>query len=116
MPNPVNEAAVESVELEEVSELLPTLFAEFDSAYNLFKKKAKKTNIANVTSGGALTTRAAWRVPMTVQGGSPIQVGTGDSTSLLRGNGSAYAAFALQPVWMFNVCEITHLAQMATEG
>lgn len=115
MANPVAEAAVESIELEEVGTTLPVLFAEFDSTYNLFKKRAKKRNIANVTEGGT-TTRGAWREPMIIQGGAPIQVGTGDSTSLLRGTGSLTAAFAMQPVWMFNVCEITHLAQMATDG
>lgn len=115
MANPVAEAAVESVELESVHEKLPDLVAEFGGAYNLFKKRAKKVDIANVTLGGT-TTRAAWRVPMWIQGGSPIQVGTGDSTSLLRGTGSQTQAFAMSPVWTFNVCEITHLAEMATEG
>lgn len=115
MPNPVAEAAVESIELEEVSTLLPDLVPAFDSAYNMFKKRAKKVSIANVTAGGG-TTRGAWRVPMIIQGGSPISQGTGDSTSLLRGTGSQTQSFALQPVWLFNVCEITHLAEMATDG
>ena len=53
---------------------------------------------------------------MIIQGGSPISQGTGDSTSLLRGTGSQTQSFALQPVWLFNVCEITHLAEMATDG
>ncbi len=115
MPNPMNEAAVESIELEQVGKELAILWPTFKTLYSEFKKSAKQVNIANVTNGGA-TTRAAWRESMLIQGGAPIAVGTGDSTSLLRGSGSNTAAFAMQPVWMFGVTEITHLAEMATEG
>ncbi len=115
MANPMNEAAVESIELEQVGKELAVLWPTFKTLYSEFKQTAKNVNIANVTNGGG-TTRAAWRESMLIQGGAPIAVGTGDSTSLLRGSGSSTAAFAMQPVWMFGVTEITHLAEMATDG
>lgn len=115
MPNPMNEAAVESIELEQVGKELSILWPTFKTLYSEFKQSAKHVNIANVTNGGA-TTRPAWRESMLIQGGAPIAVGTGDSTSLLRGSGSTTASFAMQPVWMFGVTEITHLAEMATDG
>lgn len=115
MPNPMNEAAVESIELEQVGKELAITWPTFDTLYKLFKEEAKQVNIANVTQGGT-TTRAAWRESMLIQGGAPIAIGSGDSTSLLRGTGSTSAAFAMQPIWMFGVTEITHLAEMATDG
>lgn len=60
--------------------------------------------------------RPSFRVPVRVQAGAGISQGTGNGDSLGRGTGSLWAAFALSPVFFYNVCEITFLARIATEG
>lgn len=111
----LNEAAVESIELEQVGKEIQMLWPTFKGLYNLLDKEAKKVNIANVTqaAGG---TRSAWRETMLVQGGSGISVGTGDGSALGSGTGSKTASFAMAPVYAFNVTQYTRLAELATEG
>src|SRR5438067_1036322 len=111
----LNEAAVESIELEQVGKEIALLWPTFQGLYNEFQKSAKKVNIANVTSAAG-TTRSAWREPMIVQGGSGIAVGTGDGSALGSGTGSKTASFAMAPIWAFNVTQYTRLAEMATAG
>ena len=111
----LNEAAAESIELEQVGREIALLWPTFRGLYNLFEKSAKKVNIANVTqaAGG---TRSAWRETMITQGASGISVGTGDGSSLGSGTGSQTASFAMAPIWAFNVTQYTRLAELATNG
>jgi hypothetical protein len=51
-----------------------------------------------------------------VQAASAISQGTGNADSLYRGSGSQWASFAVSPVFIFNVCEISWLAQQSTDG
>ena len=112
----LNEAAVESIELEQVGKEIAILWPTFRGLYNLFEKSAKKVNIANVTNAGSTGTRSAWRETMITQGASGISVGTGDGTSIGSGTGSQTASFAMAPIWAYNVTQYTRLAEMATNG
>lgn len=113
--NPLLESAVEAVELEAFSKDIPSLIPQGSTAYSLFKNRATTIPVSNVTSAGG-TTRPSFRVPFRPQAGAAIQQGSGDASSLLRGTGSAWDSFALSPVFLFNVCEISYLAQSATSG
>jgi hypothetical protein len=115
MPNPVLESAVESIELEAFSKNIPDLIFKGTTAYSLFKNKADVQPISNVTAAGGVT-RPSWRLPMRIQGGAPITQGTGNADSMLRGSGSNWQDFALSPVWVQNVCEVSFLAQEATKS
>jgi len=111
----LNEAATESIELEQVGKEIALLWPTFRGLYNLFSKSAKKVNIANVTQAAG-TTRSAWRETMITQGASGIAVGSGDGSSLGSGTGSQTASFAMAPIWAFNVTQYTRLAELATNG
>ena len=111
----LNEAAVESIELEQVGKEIAMTWPTFRGLYNLFEKSAKKVNIANVTQAAGQT-RSAWRETLITQGASGISVGTGDGSALGSGTGSQTAAFAMAPIWAFNVTQYTRLAEMATNG
>jgi hypothetical protein len=115
MGGPLSEAAVESIELEQVGKEIALTWPTFRGLFNEFEKSAKKVNIANVTLAAG-TSRSAWRETMIIQGGSGIQVGTGDGSALGSGTGSKTAAFAMAPIWAFNVTQYTRLAEMATTG
>lgn len=114
-PNPLSEAAVQSIELEAFAEKIPNLVYASTTSYGLFKKRATAVKVSNDTSAGG-TTRPSFRIPFRVQGGSPVAQGTGNGDSLFRGSGSQYAAFAVAPVFVYNVCEISWLAQQSTDG
>jgi hypothetical protein len=116
MPNPMNEAAVESIELEAVDDKIAELVPLFDGDYTFFRKRAKKVPISYSTAAGGTTGRPSWRNSMVIQGGAPIVTGTGDQTSLLRGTGITTAAFAQSPVGFFGVTEYTYLSEIATQG
>jgi hypothetical protein len=111
----LNEAGVESIELEQVGREIAILWPTFKGLYNEFQKSAKKVNIANVTQGAG-GTRSAWRETMIAQGASGISVGTGDGSALGSGTGSQTASFAMAPIWAFNVTQYTRLAELATNG
>lgn len=113
--NPLLESAVEAVELEAFSKDIPSLIPKGTTAYSLFKNRATTIPVSNTTSAGG-TTRPSFRVPFRPQAGAAIQQSTGDASSMLRGTGSAWDSFALSPVFLFNVCEISYLAQSATTG
>ncbi|HXF12225.1 MAG TPA: hypothetical protein VN517_03670 [Terriglobales bacterium] len=115
MGGPLNEAAVESIELEQVGKEIALTWPTFRGLYNELEKSAKKVNIANVTQAAG-TTRSAWRESLIIQGASGIQVGTGDGSPLGSGTGSKTASFAMAPIWAFNVTQYTRLAEMATNG
>ncbi len=115
MPNPLAEAAVEAIELDAFSKDIPDLIQFDKTLYGLFKNNATTIPVSNVTAAGG-TTRPSFRVPMRIQAGAGLAQGTGNADSLGRGTGSQWAAFALSPVFVFNVCEITFLSRIATEG
>lgn len=114
-PNPLVEAAVEGIEVEAFATEIPNLVYEGTTGYSLFKKKAHTIPISNQTSAGG-TARPSFRIPMRIQGGSPIAQGTGNGDSFLRGSGSQWVDFAVSPVFVYNVCEISWLAQHSTNS
>lgn len=114
-PNPLLEAAVESIEIEAFAEKIPSLVYKGTTTYSLFKKSAHMVKVSNETSAGG-TARPSFRIPFRVQAGAAISQGTGNADSLYRGSGSQWASFAVSPVFVFNVCEISWLAQQATDG
>lgn len=113
--NPLAEAAVEGVEVEAFATEIPNLVYEGTTGYSLFKKKAHTVPIANQTNAGG-TARPAFRIPMRIQGGAPIAQGTGNGDSFYRGSGSQWVDFAVSPVFVYNVCEISWLAQHSTNS
>ena len=115
MPNPLLESAVQSVEIEAFSKDIPDLVFAGTSLYSVFKARAKKYPVSSTTAGGGVT-RPSFRVPFRVQSGAPITQGTGNADSMLRGSGSQWQDFAISPVFVMSVCEISWLAQNATKG
>lgn len=109
------EAAVEAVELDAFAKEIPDLIFHGASAYSMFKAEATTIPVSNQSQAGG-TTRPSFRVPFRVQAGSGISQGTGNADSMLRGSGSQWASFALAPVYLFNVCEISWLAQASTDS
>lgn len=115
MANPVLEAAVQAVEIDAFAKDIPDLVQHDETLYGEFHKNATVVPVANVTAAGGVT-RPSFRVPLRIQGGAPISQGTGNADSLGRGSGSQWVGFAVQPVFFFNVCEISFLSRIATEG
>jgi hypothetical protein len=109
------ESAVESVEIEAFATEIPSLIPMSKSLYSLAQERFTKVPVSYQTLGGS-TTRPSFRVPFRVQGGAFISQGTGDGNSLGRGNASIWNDFVLSPVWHYAVNEISHLAQLATNG
>lgn len=119
MANPMTELAAEAIELDAWVSEIPDYQAHFDRFLTRLEKGAHKMDISNNTSGGG-TTRSPMRVPFRAQGGAAIQQATADTSSAIfvwtRGTGSAYDGFTAAPVRLVNVCEISNLAQQATDG
>jgi hypothetical protein len=120
---PLQEAAVEGIELEAWMKQVADLIGTFKTLYNRIKSSVKSYPTAYITAApgnvGATTglaQRPAFRVPMRIQAGSPIVQGTGDGDSLGRGTGSQWVSGDIQPVFVFAGCEITYLARRATDG
>ena len=113
--NPVVEKAVEAIELDSFSKDIPSLIPFSKTLYGGFKKNATTIPISNVTAAGGVT-RPSFRIPMRIQAGAAIAQGTGNGDSLGRGTGSQWAAFAVSPVFFYNVCEISFLSRISTEG
>ncbi len=109
------EAAVEAVELDAFAKEIPDLVFHGTTAYTMFKNEATKIPVSNQSNAGG-TQRPSFRVPFRVQAGAAITQGTGNADSMLRGSGSQWASFALAPVYLFNVCEISWLAQASTDS
>jgi hypothetical protein len=103
------------VEIEAFAEKIPDLVYHGTTTYSLLKKSAHTVKVSNETSAGG-TARPSFRIPFRVQAGAAISQGTGNADSLYRGSGSQWASFAVSPVFIFNVCEISWLAQQATDG
>ena len=81
----------------------------------MFKAEATKIPVSNQSNAGGVQ-RPSFRVPFRVQAGAAISQGTGNADSMNRGTGSQWASFALAPVYLFNVCEISWLAQASTDS
>ena len=118
--NPLNEAAVQGIELESWSKMIAGVIYKGQTLYNRIKQSVKTYPTANITSApntaGAASLRPAFRVPVRVQSGAAIVQGTGDGDSLGRGTGSQWVSGDINPVFLFSGCEITYLTQMATAG
>lgn len=112
---PLLEAAVEAVEIDAFAKEIPDLVFHGTTGYSLFKAEAKKVPVSNQSNAGGVQ-RPSFRVPFRVQAGSGISQGTGNADSIGRGTGSQWASFALAPVYLFNVCEISWLAQQSTDS
>jgi hypothetical protein len=109
------EAAVEAVELDAFAKEIPDLVFHGTTAYSMFKNEATKIPVSNQSNAGGVQ-RPSFRVPFRVQAGAAISQGTGNADSMNRGTGSQWASFALAPVYLFNVCEISWLAQASTDS
>jgi len=109
------EAAVEAVELDAFAKEIPDLVFHGTTAYSMFKNEATKIAVSNQSNAGGVQ-RPSFRVPFRVQAGAAISQGTGNADSMNRGTGSQWASFALAPVYLFNVCEISWLAQASTDS
>jgi hypothetical protein len=112
---PLQEAAVEAIEIDAFSNKIEDLIYEGQTLYSLAKKRFNKEPIANITAAGG-TTRPAWRVNMRIQAGAPIAQGTGNGDSMGRGTGDQWVGMALSPIFFYFATEITYLARMATKG
>ena len=119
-PTPLQEAAVQGVEIETWAKQIPDLVYSGKTLYNRFKKGVKTYPTANITAApntaGSMSQRPAFRVPMRVQSGATIVQGTGDGDSLGRGSGSQWISGDIQPIFVFAGCEISYLSQIATAG
>lgn len=115
MANPLAEAAVEAVELENFAKGIPDLVFKGHTVYNFFKKGAKSYPTANITQAGGVT-RPAFRVPVRMQSGAAIFQATGNGDALGRGTGSQWVSGDISPIGLFAGCEITYLARIATQG
>ena len=123
------ELAVEAIELESFVEEIPDLQAHFDKLQTRLEKGGKKIQCSFSTNRGGVQ-RAPFWAGTRVQGGAPIQqfgLGTsapigGDSSSSpyvpawSRGSGSNFVSMCASPLRFVNVCEISNLAQQATDG
>ena len=101
--------------MEAFAEKIPDLVFHGTTTYSLFKSKAHTVKVSNQTSAGG-TARPSFRIPFRVQAGAALNQGTGNGDSLYRGTGSQWASFAVSPVFVYNVCEISWLAQQSTDG
>lgn len=112
---PLQEAAVEAIELDAFAKNIEDYIFEGDTLYSFAKKNFTTVPSSNITLGGA-TSRPSARVPFRVQSGAPIFQGTGNGDSIGRGTGSQWQSFVLSPVVVMAANEITWLAKKATEG
>lgn len=115
MANPLAEAAVEAVELENFAKGIPDLVFKGHTIYNFIKKNSKTFPTAVTTQAGGVA-RPAFRIPVRMQSGAAIFQATGNGDALGRGTGSLWVAGDISPIGLFAGCEITYLARMATQG
>ncbi len=113
--NPLAEAAVEAVELENFAKGIPDYVYKGRTIYNFIKKNSKTYPTAVTTQAGG-TSRPAFRIPVRIQSGAAIFQATGNGDALGRGTGSNWVAGDLSPIGLFAGCEITYLARIATQG
>src|SRR5258707_6659344 len=87
MASPLQEAAVQAVELENFAKGIPDLVYKGRTFYNLIKKKSK-TFPTSVTTQAGGTSRPSFRIPVRIQSGAAIFQATGNGDALGRGTGS----------------------------
>src|SRR6266702_1968957 len=113
------ELAVQAIELEAFVQEIPDLQQHFDKLQTRLEKGGKKIQVSNQTNRGG-TSRAPFWAGTRVQGGAPIQqFGTDTATTAPawgRGSGSKFVSMAASPIRLVNVCEISNLAEQATDG
>jgi hypothetical protein len=116
------ELSVQAIELEAFVEEIADLQAHFDKLQTRLEKGGKKVQVSNMTTRGT-TQRSPFWVPTRTQGGAGIQqfgadgaTGSNPVAAWPRGTGSSFTSFAASPVRLVNVCEISNLAQQATDG
>ena len=122
-----NELAVEAIELESFVAEIPDLQQHFDRLQTKLEKGGKKIQCSFNTNRGGIQ-RAPFWAGTRVQGGAPIQQfglgttapiggdGVGTVPTWTRGSGSFFVSMAASPIRFVNVCEISNLAQYATDG
>jgi|HubBroStandDraft_1064217.scaffolds.fasta_scaffold00161_52 hypothetical protein len=122
-PTPLDEAAVQGIELESWAKMIPDLMYDGKTLYTRMKKGTKTYPVANITAAPGnvgtntgIAQRPAFRVPVRVQSGAAIGQGTGDGDSLGRGSASQWISGDIQPIFLFSGCEITYLTQKSTNG
>jgi hypothetical protein len=117
----LNEASVQSVELETVREEIPDLMLTEDTFLTRIKKAGRVLPMSTSTGGGAgssfdATGRPSLRIPMRIQAGSTHQQFSADGADMGRGTGSVYAAQFITPISFSEACEITAQAQWSTDS
>lgn len=112
---PLQEAAVQGVEIEAFAKGIPNYVFKGRTLYNFFKKGAKTYPTAVTTAAGG-TSRPAFRIPIRIQSGAAIFQATGDGDNLNRGTGSLWVSGDQSPVGTFAGNEITYLARIAVQG
>jgi hypothetical protein len=115
MANPLQEAAVQGVEIEAFAKGIPNYVFKGRTLYNFFKKGAKTYPTAVTTAAGG-TSRPAFRIPIRIQSGAAIFQATGDGDNLNRGTGSLWVSGDQTVVGTFAGNEITYLARIAVQG
>lgn len=118
--NPVAQAAVGGIELQQWAKIIADPIYFGDTLYKRFKSGAKSYPTANVQTGPDINSNAVsiptFQVPMRIQGGAAITQGTGDGDAMGRGSGSTWIHGNISPVVYYAGTEITWFAQQATEG
>ncbi len=113
------ELAVEGIELEAFVSDIPDLQAKFDRLQTRLKKGATVKQCSFQTNRGGVQ-RAPFWASARVQGGAPIQQFGNDTATTApaygRGSAGQYVAMAASPVRFVSICEISNLANEATDG
>jgi hypothetical protein len=115
MANPLQELAVEAVELEAFAKGIQDLVYKGRTFYNFIKKNSKTFPTSVTTQAGGVS-RPSFRIPVRMQSGAAIFQATGNGDALGRGTGSLWVSGDQSPVGLFAGCEITYLARIATQG
>ena len=113
------ELAVEAIELETFVSDIPDLQAKFDRLQTRLKKGATVKQCSFQTNRGGIQ-RAPFWASARVQGGAPIQQFGNDTSTTApaygRGSAGQYVSMAASPVRFVSICEISNLANEATDG
>ena len=107
--------AVEAIELDAFAKDIANAVQLSKTLYSAFKKNATIVPVSYATAAGGIT-RPSFRAPLRLQAGAAIVQATGNADSMFRGTGSQWGSFAVSPVFFLNVCEISFLSRIATEG
>jgi len=113
------ELAAEAIELEAFVSDIPDLQAKFDRLQTRIKKGATTKQCSFETNRGGVQ-RAPFWASARVQGGAPIQQFGNDTATTApaygRGSAGKYVSMAASPVRFVSICEISNMANYATDG